>query len=125
VCPDGVGRITVNGQDPLVTSLTLAESAWVAGYPDRAIDLIESAIKRSSDLNQPLSMATALNSAKNIRFWRREVLEIHRLCEQLEALAEERGFSSWLAMNRIYQGWVRHHPGRTGTRNRADSQRHC
>jgi class 3 adenylate cyclase/tetratricopeptide (TPR) repeat protein len=107
VCPDGTGRISYNGNDPLVESLLFAaESAWPAGYPDRVIYFAESAIKRASDLNQPLSIAAALYSATVIHYWRGEVGETQHLCEQLEALAEECGFASWLAMNRIYQGWV-------------------
>jgi tetratricopeptide (TPR) repeat protein len=107
VCPDGAGRISFGGVDPLVESLRFAaQSAWPAGYPDRAINFVESAIKRSSDLNQPLSMADTLSSAAVIRSWRGEVLETRQLCEQLQALAEERGFAWLLALNRIGQGWV-------------------
>jgi len=107
VCPDGAGRISFNGQDPLVQSLTAAaQCAWTAGYPDGAAKFVESAIRRSRDLNQPLSIANALIHATIIRFWRGEVLEIQHPCEQLEALAEEGGFPSFIAQNRIYQGWV-------------------
>jgi tetratricopeptide (TPR) repeat protein len=107
VCPDGAGRRSFNGIDPLVESLAFAaESAWPAGYPDRAINLVESAIKRATDLNRPFSMGDAVYASIQIRFWRGEVGETQRLCEQLEALAEERGFASWLGQNRIYQGGV-------------------
>jgi class 3 adenylate cyclase/tetratricopeptide (TPR) repeat protein len=107
VSPDGAGRMSFGGVDPLVESLHFAaQSAWPTGYPDSAINFVESAIKRSSDLNQPLSMADALSSAAVIRSWRGEVLETHHLCEQLHALAEERGFPSLLALNRIGQGWI-------------------
>jgi class 3 adenylate cyclase/tetratricopeptide (TPR) repeat protein len=105
--PDGAGRISFNGIDPVVETLAFAAPpAWAAGYPDRAINFVESAIKRSSDLNQPYSMADALSNTAQIRFWLREVLETQHLCEQLSALAEESGFVSWLATNRIFQGWV-------------------
>jgi hypothetical protein len=107
VCPDGAGRISFNGLDPLVESLGYeTQGNWAAGYPDRAINFAQYAIKRCGDLNQPYSMTTASFNEVQIRFWRGEVGETQHLCEQLEALAEERGFVSWLAMNRIYQGWV-------------------
>jgi class 3 adenylate cyclase/tetratricopeptide (TPR) repeat protein len=107
VCPDGAGRISFDGTDPLVQSLTsAAQCAWPAGYPDRALNFVESAIKRSSDLNQSFSMAVALINATQLRSWRGEVGDSQHLCQQLEALAEERGFASWLAANHIYQGWV-------------------
>ncbi len=107
VCPDGAGRISFNGIDPLIESLAFAtQCAWPAGYPDRAINFSESAIRRSSNLNQPFSIAHALLNATQIRFSLGEVAETQHLCEQLEAVAEERGFASWLALNRIYQGGV-------------------
>jgi class 3 adenylate cyclase/predicted ATPase len=107
VCPDGARRISYNGLDPLVESLVYATlCTWAAGYPDRAINFAKSAIKRSSDLNLPFSIAQAFHNATQIRFWRGEVGETQHLCEQLEALAEERGFGSWLAVNRVLQGWV-------------------
>jgi predicted ATPase len=51
-------------------------------------------------------MAAALFSATMIRSWRGEVGETQHLCEQLEALAEERGIVSELALTRIYKGWA-------------------
>jgi predicted ATPase len=66
----------------------------------------DSGIKRSSDLNQPFSMAFALWSAAVIRSFRGDVLETQHLCEQLEVLAEESGIAMFIALNRILQGWV-------------------
>jgi tetratricopeptide (TPR) repeat protein len=61
LCPDGAGRISFNVPDPLVESLAYAAvGTWTIGYPDRAVDLLESAAKRSRDVNQPLSLAFAL-----------------------------------------------------------------
>jgi hypothetical protein len=59
LCPDGAGRISFNVPDPLVESLAYAAvSTWTIGYPDRAAELLESAAKRSRDLNQRLSLAS-------------------------------------------------------------------
>jgi predicted ATPase len=107
LCPDGVGRITDDGSDPTAWSLSFAARiAWVTGYPDRAVDLSESAIKRSRELNQPFSLAQSLFWANVVRFWRGDVLETQHLCEQIEALAQEGGFASFLTLIRLYQGWV-------------------
>ena len=105
--PDGVGRSSTDGNDPLVFALSYAAvSAWTAGYPDRAVNLIESANRRSRELNQPFSLASALAFQSWIHLWRGEVLEAEYVCEQLEVLAEG-GFASALtAVNRKYQGWV-------------------
>src|SRR5262249_54396403 len=61
VCPDGAGRFSFNGIDPLAESLTYAaQSTWAAGCPESALSIIESTVKRTRDLNQPFSMANAL-----------------------------------------------------------------
>jgi predicted ATPase len=107
LCPDGAGRISFNVPDPLVESLAYAAvGTWTIGYPDRAVDLLESAAKRSRDVNQPLSLAFALFCQTWVRSWRGEILATQRVCEQLEALAEEGGFASYFALNRLHQGWV-------------------
>jgi predicted ATPase len=107
LCPDGAGRISFNVPDPLVESLAYAAvGTWTIGYPDRAVDLLESAAKRSRDVNQPLSLAFALFYQTWVCSWRGEILATQRVCEQLEALAEEGGFASYFALNRIHQGWV-------------------
>ena len=107
LCPDGAGRISFNVPDPLVESLAYAAvGTWTIGYPDRAVDLLESAAKRSRDLNQPLSLAFALFYQTWVRSWRGEILATQRVCEQLEALAEDGGFASYFALHRIHQGWV-------------------
>jgi class 3 adenylate cyclase/tetratricopeptide (TPR) repeat protein len=107
LCPDGAGRINFGGVDPLVMSLNVAAvCAWVAGYPDRAINFVESAIKRSRDLNLPFSIINALSYAITIRAGRGEVLQTQHLCEQVEALADERGFVWHIAATRICHGWV-------------------
>ena len=107
LCPDGAGRISFNVPDPLVESLAYAAvSTWTIGYPDRAVELLESAAKRSRDLNQPLSLAFAFFYETWVRSWRGEILPTEQVCEQLETLAEEGGFASYFALNRIHQGWV-------------------
>jgi tetratricopeptide (TPR) repeat protein len=107
LCPDGVGWVTADGSDPISWSLSLeGRIAWVTGYPDRAVNLSESAIKRSRELNQPFSLTQSLFWASVIRFWRGDVVETGQLCEQISALAEEGGFASFAALTRIYQGWI-------------------
>ena len=107
LCPDGVGRVTTDGSDPIAWSLSFAARInWVTGYPDRALELAQSAIKRSSEINQPFSLAQSLFWATAIRFWRREVLETKNLCDQIETLTEGEGFTSFQTLNRLYHGWA-------------------
>ncbi|HVA79463.1 MAG TPA: adenylate/guanylate cyclase domain-containing protein [Candidatus Binataceae bacterium] len=103
---NGATGLSVEGLDHLAWALSgTARANCVAGYPDRAVNLIESAIKRSRELNQPFSLVYALFWATVVRSWRGEVLETQHLCEQIDALAEEGGFASFVALNRIFQGW--------------------
>ena len=107
LCPDGVGRNPSIAGDPLSDSMGWAAvSTWVAGYPARAVTLIESALGRARDRNEPYSMVDVLWFAIRLRIWRGEVLEVQRLCGQAQALAEEGGFTSFVAMTRIHAGWV-------------------
>jgi class 3 adenylate cyclase/tetratricopeptide (TPR) repeat protein len=107
LCPDGAGRISLNVADPLVESLGYAAlGTWTLGFPDRAVNRIESAVKRSRDLRQPLLLSFALFFQTWIRLWRGEVLAAQRSCEELEMLAKESGFAPWLALNRINQGGI-------------------
>ena len=107
LCPDGAGRRTLIGVDPLVESLNSAALAsWAAGYPDRASNLSESAIKRASALKEPFSLALSLRCETWVRAWRGELHLARRMSQQLETLAKENDFASPLAMSRIDEGWV-------------------
>ncbi len=107
VCADGVGRVTVDSSDPLVTSLSWAAlCAWQTGHSDRAVNLADSAVKRARDLNQQFSRTFAIWTKGKLHSWRGETSETRLVCDQLGALTEENGFSGWLAFNRILHGWV-------------------
>ncbi len=105
--PDGGGRNSLPGSDPLANTLAFAGlSTCFLGYPDRGINLFESAIKRCRELNLPFSLGYVLFHHTWICAARGEVLGTQRVCEQLEVVAEEGGFTSFSGLNRIYQGWV-------------------
>ncbi len=108
LCPDGAGRDDTSiTADPLSDSKGwTAISSWVAGYPDRAAASAESAIARARDLNQPYSVADTLWFATRLRVWRGEALEVQHQCEEMDGLAEEGGFTSFIAFNRVHRGWV-------------------
>jgi hypothetical protein len=107
LCPDGAGRRTLIGVDPLVESFNFAALAsWAAGYPHRASNFNESAIKRASALKEPFSLALSLRCETWVRAWRGELQLARRMSQQLETLAKENDFASPLAMSRIDEGWV-------------------
>jgi hypothetical protein len=125
ICGDGAGRTSADGNDPFVWSLVCtAVSAWVAGYPARALSVSESAVNRARDLKQPLSLAFALFYQPWVRSWRGEVNATSDCCDRLEALVENGGIASFLGLNRINQGWGSRHARRTHAGCQLDSQRH-
>jgi adenylate cyclase len=107
LCPDGVGRKTLIGVDPLVESFNFAAlTNWAAGYPDRAVNFNELAMKRARELKEPFSLALSLRCETWVRAWRGELRVARLLSQQLEALAKDNDFASPLAMSRIDEGWV-------------------
>ena len=107
LCPDGVGRRTLIGLDPLIESFNFAALAnWAAGYPDGAANFSESAVKRARALKEPFSLALSLHCETWVRAWRGDLQVARRISQELEALAKEHGFASALAMSRINEGWV-------------------
>jgi class 3 adenylate cyclase/tetratricopeptide (TPR) repeat protein len=106
-CPEGAGRTSLPGSDPFANTLAFAGlSTCFVGYPDRGMDLFECAIKRCREMNLPFSLGYVLFHQSWICAARGEVLRTQRVCEQLEAVAEEGGFQSFSGLNLIYQGWV-------------------
>ena len=107
LCLDGAGRISIDDNDPLAWSLEYqAWSGWFAGYPDRAVRSMDSALKRSRELNQAIILANSFIFEALLRICRREMLEVQRASDQLEVFAERIGSMSFLALNRINQGWI-------------------
>ena len=106
-CPEGAGRTSLPGSDPFANTLAFAGlSTCIVGYPDQGMNFFETALKRCRELNLPFSMGYVLFHQAWICAARGEVQRTQRVCEQLEAVAEEGGFQSFAGVNRIYQGWV-------------------
>jgi tetratricopeptide (TPR) repeat protein len=107
LCPDGVGRFSLNAQEALTESLLYAAlSNWAVGYPERAVNLAQSGVERARSMKQPFLLSFALFFSIWVRSWRREALETQHLLEELQGLAEPAGFVSWTAMVRLYGGWI-------------------
>jgi class 3 adenylate cyclase/tetratricopeptide (TPR) repeat protein len=107
VCPDGAGRLSVDGNDPLAWTLSYkALCTWHIGYPDQALRAVNSLRERAFSLNQPYTEAYALWFETYVRCWRGEVFETQELCEKVAARVEERGFALLRGLNRINEGWV-------------------
>ena len=107
ICPDGAGRNSIDGSDALVATLCFAAlSTWLLDDPSHAAGLFESAIERCHKLKHPFSLGYVLFHKAWLCAGQGEVIGTQRVCEQLEAIAEEGGFASFSGLNGIFQGWV-------------------
>jgi len=105
--PEGEARLMLDGNDQLTYCMVYAAgSSCKLGFPDRALALVESAIKRARELKNFFSLSYAMWWATEVRLLRREFDEARRLCEQVQTMAQEGGFASFIALNRIFSGWL-------------------
>jgi DNA-binding winged helix-turn-helix (wHTH) protein/predicted ATPase len=95
------------GLDSGVASLCLAAWVlWELGYPDRARAKSREALSLTSEVSHPISLANALASACLTHMWCGETQPALEWAKALIALAQEKGFSSFLAMGILFRGWV-------------------
>jgi predicted ATPase len=94
------------GQDPGVICKAFgAVVLWLLGFPDSAVRESEAAIAMSENLS-PSSQAIALHFASMVRQLRHEPVETRSLAERCSTIAEEHGFSFWMAGGAIMRGWA-------------------
>jgi predicted ATPase len=96
------------GQDPGVSCLAFGAIAlWLLGFPDQATQHSRRAIALGGDLGQPNSLALALHYGAILRQYRREGAAAVQLgAEITNAIANDHGYSFWLANSLIMQGWA-------------------
>jgi predicted ATPase len=95
------------GQDPGVSCLAFGAIAlWLLGYPDQAMQHSRQAVALGGDLGQPNSLALALHFAAILRQYRREGAAVQVSAEVTKAIANDHGYSFWLASGLIMQGWA-------------------
>jgi tetratricopeptide (TPR) repeat protein len=95
------------GLDSGVASRCLAAWVlWELGYPDRAREKSREALSLTSEVSHPISRANALASACLTHMWCGETQPALEWAKALIALAQEKGFSSFLAMGILFRGWV-------------------
>lgn len=97
----------IYGQDPGVACLSYAARAiWCLGYPDRALERIQSALTLARELSHPFSLAYALYLTAVLYQYRREREATQEWAEALIALSSEQEFPFWLAAGTIMRGWA-------------------
>ena len=95
------------GIDLEVASLAyMARTLWLLGYPDRALETIQSALDVAHELPHPYSLEHTLMFATHIHQLRREVDATQERGEAAHALANKHGFRLFGAWGTIPWGWA-------------------
>jgi predicted ATPase len=93
--------------DPGVVCLSwTAQVLWLLGYPDQASDRRCEALRLAQELSHPYSLAFALGFAAQLHQCRQEWQASQGQAEAVIALSTAHGFSSWVAVGTIVQGWA-------------------
>jgi DNA-binding winged helix-turn-helix (wHTH) protein/predicted ATPase len=93
--------------DPAVLSLsTLGPVLWLLGYPDQALAQSEKGLALAGELTQQYSVVYASTLVARTRLLRCERQAVQARIDELIALCEEYGFTSYLALSRIVRGWL-------------------
>jgi len=95
------------GIDVKVHCLTsLAQTFWILGYPDQALERVEEFLILARGLSDPYSLAHALTHGTRVHQYVGKMQVVRELTEALIALANEREYPDWLAFGISQRGWV-------------------
>jgi tetratricopeptide (TPR) repeat protein len=99
------------GQEPGVLSRGFAAHVlWYLGYPDRALEAMNAALRQGREVAHPFSLAFALDHAAWLHQYLRQPAETQQRAEEDMRFSGEQGFPFFLAQGTILRGW--HWPSR-------------
>lgn len=84
----------------------LAHTFWHLGYPDRALQLSQTALAQAQELAHPFSQALALDYAAMLHQFRQDRAATLALAERAIAVCSEHGFAYYLAWATMLRGWA-------------------
>jgi predicted ATPase len=90
-----------------------AQSLWMLGYPEQALQRGREALVLGRELDHPASLAQALVLVTLLRQYRREITETLELAEELQGLAADQGLLFHLAAASVLRGWALVEQGRS------------
>lgn len=100
------------GQDPgVVGRAYLALSLWLLGYPQQALQQMETGLNLAEQVGHPFSAANILVFASLLRILRREWPQAAELAGKAIALARNQELAIWVANASFYQGIATAHMG--------------
>ena len=102
------------GHDPCVCCLGFAaQSLWMLGYPEQALQRGREALALARELGHPASLAHAQFLVAVLHQFRRDVSETLELAEALQGLAADQGLLFYLAGGSVLRGWALVERGRS------------
>lgn len=110
----GSHAFSYGGHDPGVCArVNGATTLWSLGFPDRALDMVQDAIKLAEQLAHPSTLAFANFFKAIIHQYRQESDLARQHAEAAIAIATENDFAQTVAQGTILRGWATAALGRT------------
>jgi class 3 adenylate cyclase/predicted ATPase len=101
------------GENPKVTSLSyLSWTLWSIGCPDQALTASRDAVALAEAVAHPPSLAFALFFAARLHLMLGNISAVRAWTDALLALATKESFAFWVALGRVWQGWLLTQDGR-------------
>lgn len=95
------------GHDPgMCCRVFAAYALWYLGYPDQARQRASDAITLARQIAHPFSLAMALTLAAEVCLLARDHQTAQQYLAEALPLAKTHGFTSWLELGAIFQGWA-------------------
>jgi DNA-binding winged helix-turn-helix (wHTH) protein/predicted ATPase len=107
-------HVFLYGIEPGISGLcNVARVLWYLGYPDQALQKSEAARTLAQELSHPFSLAAARVYAALLHQLRRDRALTHEWAEAAITLARGQGFSVWLGLGAVLQGWAQAEQGQS------------
>jgi predicted ATPase/class 3 adenylate cyclase len=98
------GRLRLGASPGVVPYTTSAFVLWSTGYPAKAVERGEGALRIAAELRHPYSAAYALFHVAFLDMWRRDWASVHERASQVRDIAEEHDYQVWRALSLIFLG---------------------
>ena len=99
-------NVFVYGDDPGVYGhIYRALSLWFQGYPDQALESMQSGHALALEVRHPFTIAGTLAFLAQLHYLRREPEELEKVNDQCFTLSTEQGFPLFTSVSMLYRGW--------------------
>ena len=88
-----------------------ASSLWVMGYPDQAMQSLDSAFVLAKELDHKPSLAFLLSNTPWTYHFSHDIARARARVGELKTLSEAEGYLLWLSVVKFFQGWEKAEAG--------------